>query len=605
MDTAQTIEVEPQGELVLGRYRLLRRLGAGGFGTVWLAHDERLDRPVAVKRVPLEGGESPRAEREALAAARLSHPGIVALYEAGRDDQAYYLVSELVRGSTLGELERAGALSDLDVLRIGVALCGALEHAHARGVIHRDVKPANVMVPEAAEDGAGIAKLTDFGIARLADAAALTRTGDVVGTIAYMAPEQAEGRQVTGAADLYSLALVLYEALTGANPIRQEGAAATARRVGMRLPPLGRVRRDLPRELCQALDAALDPEPGRRASVPALRAALAAAEPYVDDEPGIVEPGPIEALTERTRTWREDRRALEPVTRRAEPRERAWDERAWDERRAAERAAWEDRRAAERAGLEDRPEAERSAPAPGRRVEPATVPGRILAGLAAGALTGWALDTLPVDVTAGGALPAFDPLPAAAAVGGAVALLPRLAWLVALAGLLAGLGAERVTVAVAAAAVPVVLLVPRRGTLWSLPAAAPALDVVGLAGMHPALAGQAKTLPARAALGALGFWWFALAPVVVQDRPDLDAVAEPGVAALAALWGVAAAVLPLLVRGRRLAIDVVAATVWAAALGAATGAIAEALAYPEPDGTVAATVAAGALAVLAAAFRRG
>ncbi|HEV2812757.1 MAG TPA: serine/threonine-protein kinase, partial [Solirubrobacteraceae bacterium] len=372
MDTAQTTEVEPQGELVLDRYRLLRRLGAGGFGTVWLAHDQRLDRPVAVKKVPLEGGESPRAEREALAAARLSHPGIVALYEAGRDDTAYYLVSELVRGRTLGELEREGALSDLDVLRIGVALCDALEHAHARGVIHRDVKPANVMVPEAAEEGAGVAKLTDFGIARLADAAALTRTGDVVGTIAYMAPEQAEGGRITTAVDLYALALVLYEALSGTNPVRADGAAATARRVGMRLPPLRRLRRDLPRAVTDALDAALDPDPEARGEVAELRAALAAAEPYVDDEPGVVEPGAVEALAEtakraisgdyvrrtRTRVWREERadrpRPLEPV-----------------ERRPVE-------------GAEGRP-----------RVEPATLPGRALAGLGAGGLVGWALSELP------------------------------------------------------------------------------------------------------------------------------------------------------------------------------------------------------------------
>ncbi len=573
------MEVEPQGELVLDRYRLLRRLGAGGFGTVWLAHDERLDRPVAVKRVPLDGGESPRAEREALAAARLAHPGIVALYEAGRDDHAYYLVSELVRGRTLGELERAGDLSDLDVVRIGVALCDALEHAHARGVIHRDVKPANVMVPETAEDGAGVAKLTDFGIARLADAAALTRTGDVVGTIAYMAPEQAEGRRTTGAADLYALALVLYETLSGTNPVRAEGAAATARRVGMALPPLRRLRRDLPARLCAALDAALDPEPERRGSLADLRAALAAAEPYVEDEPGVVDAGPLE----RTRVWREEREE-----RRAAPIPDA-------ERRVGQRYADEvDARRAPEGVAEGRRRG---------RVEPATLPGRVLAGLAAAALAGWALSELPADLSLGGAVADLDPLLAAAAVGGAVALLPRLAWLVALAGLLVALGAERVTVVVALAAVPVVLLVPRQGTLWSLPGAAPALDLLGLAGAYPALAGQARTLPSRAALGALGFWWLALAPVVTRARPDLDAVAEPGVLALAALWGAAAAVLPLLVRGRTLAVDVVAATVWAAGLAAATGAIAEALAYAEPDGTVPGAVLAGVVALAAAAFR--
>src|SRR4051794_15104178 len=197
--------------LVLDRYRLVRRLGSGGFGTVWLAHDEHLGRPVAVKRVPTaDADQAERARREALAAARLSHPGIVALYESGADEGACYLVSELVRGSTLGDLEAEGALSDLDVVEIGVALCDALSHAHARGVVHRDVKPGNVIVPEAPEDGGAAAKLTDFGIARVVGDDALTRTGDVLGTLAYMAPEQAEGRSVSKRSDLYSLGLVLY-----------------------------------------------------------------------------------------------------------------------------------------------------------------------------------------------------------------------------------------------------------------------------------------------------------------------------------------------------------------------------------------------------------
>ncbi len=195
---------------VLGRYRLLDRLGAGAFGVVWRARDERLERDVAVKVVPRERAARGRVEREALVAARLSHPGIVTLYEAGGDAQALYLVSELVRGCTLTDLTRRGAPSDGDLAAIGMALCDALAHAHRQGVIHRDVKPGNVMVPDRPHGAADAAKLTDFGVAHVTDGELLTRTGDVVGTLAYMAPEQAEGRPVGPAADLYALALVLY-----------------------------------------------------------------------------------------------------------------------------------------------------------------------------------------------------------------------------------------------------------------------------------------------------------------------------------------------------------------------------------------------------------
>src|SRR3954454_2270506 len=280
--------------LVLDRYRLVRRLGAGGFGVVWLAHDEHLDRAVAVKRIGVIGQDPARAEREALAAARLGHAGIVALYEAGRDDDAVYLVSELVRGRTLAELIEEGELSDRDVLRIGVALCDALEHAHGRGVVHRDVKPSNVIVPD--DPAAGVAKLTDFGIARVLGDDALTRTGDVVGTLAYMAPEQAEGRQSGEPADLYSLAIVLYEALAGVNPVRGGGPAATARRVGARLPLLGRLRRDLPFELCEAIDLAVLPRPEQRGTLSDLRAALQDAMRDVADEAGAVLASRTEAV---------------------------------------------------------------------------------------------------------------------------------------------------------------------------------------------------------------------------------------------------------------------------------------------------------------------
>ena len=260
---------------VLGRYRLERRLGAGGFGVVWLAWDEHLEREVAVKAIPREG-EDERVEREARAAARLNHPGIVSLYELASDEHDTYLVSELVHGRTFRELMRAGALSDRDVARIGIALCDALEHAHGQGVIHRDVKPENVMVVAEPAVGAGFAKLADFGVAHVASGDPITRTGDVVGTLAYMAPEQAEGAAVDPAADVYSLALTLFEAWTGTNPIKGPHARrhraqprAPAAAAGRRAPrPAGRAR-------ARSLDDALehDPDAAARAGQARSRAA--------------------------------------------------------------------------------------------------------------------------------------------------------------------------------------------------------------------------------------------------------------------------------------------------------------------------------------------
>ena len=267
--------------------------GAGGFGVVWLAWDEKLEREVAVKAMPHERGSGERVEREARAAARLNHPGIVAVYELAFDDHEVYLVSELVRGRTLAELLHAGAVSDRDVARIGVLLCEALAHAHARGVVHRDVKPQNVMVVAEPAAGAGFAKLADFGVAHVASGDPLTRTGDVIGTLAYMAPEQAEGEPVTPASDVYSLALTLYEAWTGGNPVRAGGMAATARRLGRPLPPLSGRRRDLPLELCDMVDAALAPDPERAADA---RRAARGARPRragADDEGGLVEPATL------------------------------------------------------------------------------------------------------------------------------------------------------------------------------------------------------------------------------------------------------------------------------------------------------------------------
>ena len=280
--------------LAMGRYRLGARLGAGGFGTVYAARDERLGRPVAVKVVPAEGTDPERAQREARAVARLDHEGIVALFDAGEEDGCRYLVSELVEGRTLAQLEADGALSDRDVLRIGLALTDALAHAHDRGVIHRDVKPQNVIVPDDAGSRRGAAKLTDFGVAHLTGEDALTRTGDVVGTLAYMAPEQASGAGAGEHADLYALGIVLYEALAGVHPVRAGSPTATARRIGTVLAPLARHRADLPDGLCAAIDRAVLPAPEERGELEDLFDALADALPAVSDEGGTIEPHPLE-----------------------------------------------------------------------------------------------------------------------------------------------------------------------------------------------------------------------------------------------------------------------------------------------------------------------
>jgi serine/threonine protein kinase len=258
------------GSLVLDRFLIERRIGGGGFGVVYEAWDGRLERAVAVKAIEQRGEAGKRVMREAQAAARLNHPGIVTLYEMGEEDGNALLVSELVEGDTLARLAAADALSDREIGEIGADLCEALDHAHSRGVIHRDIKPQNVQVVE----GQPRAKLMDFGIALIADAGGLTATGDVVGTLAYMSPEQAEGREAGPEADVYSLALTLYECWSGENPHRRGNAVATVRSIGRRARPLHRLRPDLPRELTAEIDACLDPDPRNRPSLEELGGAI-------------------------------------------------------------------------------------------------------------------------------------------------------------------------------------------------------------------------------------------------------------------------------------------------------------------------------------------
>jgi len=259
------------GSLVLNRFLIERRIGSGGFGVVYEAWDGRLERPVAVKAIEQRGEAGRRVLREAQAAARLNHPGIVTLYEMGEEDGNALLVTELVEGSTLARLAHNGDLSDREIGEIGADLCEALDHAHARGVVHRDIKPQNVQVIEGSEPRA---KLMDFGVAQLAGDTPLTAAGDVVGTLAYMSPEQAEGKPAGPECDVYSLALTLYECWSGENPHRRATPAATARAIGSRARPLRRLRPDLPRELTDTVDACLAPRPNHRPSLEELGTAI-------------------------------------------------------------------------------------------------------------------------------------------------------------------------------------------------------------------------------------------------------------------------------------------------------------------------------------------
>ncbi|MFB4304857.1 serine/threonine-protein kinase [Actinomadura sp. GTD37] len=205
--------------LVLGdRYRLLERLATGGMGEVWRASDERSGRQVAVKLLRLEFGSDMRArdrfESEARFAAELRHPGIARAFDFGEHSGRTYLVMELVPGEPLDEiLVRDGGLPLEAVLDLVVQVGRALTVAHEAGIVHRDIKPANLMVSPN-----GVVKITDFGIARRLAAASQTQTGMVMGTAHYISPEQAQGKELSPKADLYSLGVVAYECLTGAPP---------------------------------------------------------------------------------------------------------------------------------------------------------------------------------------------------------------------------------------------------------------------------------------------------------------------------------------------------------------------------------------------------
>ena len=235
-------------------------VGRGATSRVYRALDRATGREVAVKEIPVDLGLELRVAAEIRAAARLEHPGMVRMLDWGEDHESLYLVSELVDGPSLDEVYSGAPPGDRATAEMVADVLDALDHAHERGVIHRDIKPANILV-----DDRGHALVTDLGVARLSGETGMTQTGGVVGTMAYMAPEQATGEQVTGAADVWAATLVLYEGLTGRNPLLGASPADTARRAALgEIPPIRNLRPDLPTRLAKAIDAGLARHPDAR-----------------------------------------------------------------------------------------------------------------------------------------------------------------------------------------------------------------------------------------------------------------------------------------------------------------------------------------------------
>lgn len=569
--------------LLLGRYERLGVLGRGGMGVVSLArdHGDPAVGLVAIKRIR---GADDRAEREALAAARLHHPAIVELRHAEPTDDGWLLVSEYVEGADLRAVLRGGGLGDRDLARIVGSVGRGLAHAHAHGIVHRDVKPANILCPADPRTAGAWAKLTDFGIAALHGAETLTAAGDVVGTMAYMAPEQARGQRAGAPADVFALAVVLFEGLSCVNPRRGDTPAETAARATAGMPPLAEHRPDLPAPVLRAVDSCLHPDPELRGDLAELETALRRLVERGDGSRGGVE------RRQATDTI-VDHRAYRPLPPPPHPPVSPPPR----HQRPAPHSSPAQSDPSHQAAVEYGPQPQ-PAGAQGRGRAP-HLPSRLIGVAGAAAAAAVAADAAGVPIAAVAGIAAVAAL-----------LLPRLAWVL-LAGTVAGLLAQTNETAAALAAIAAVAplgLLALRPSLWPAGGGAAGLATLGVPAAWPAFAALAPSPALRAGLAAQGALVVSVAAVAV-DVPallippgDFAQVLTAFTLPLAVIWVIAALLFPVLVRGRALAGDLLAAAAWTGALGGALAGAQLVTAGPLPWVAPGAVALAGVLANLRA-----